>query len=343
MNLIVAGTNHKYSPIELREKISFSRRRLKDALTFLGEEFGLKSAVIVSTCNRVELYAACKDAQDGLNKIEDFLSIYHEIDRNALAPHLYRYSGSDALRHLFEVASGLDSQVLGETQVMGQVRYFYEEAKRYSYTDDLLDGAFNTAIEVGKRARLETRISEGHVSIGSAAITLIKEKAKNLRDKKVLIIGLGKISNLVIKYLSEEKANSIIVSNRTYDTAVKIAESIGGRAIRFKGLKENLKDVDIIISATASPHVILKKEDIIKIANGGLLIIDLALPRDVDPDVKDIEGVRLFNLDDLESVVEKNIEKRKLEAVRAKAIVEEEVKRLWERLIESEREQVRLP
>ncbi|MBI5143572.1 MAG: glutamyl-tRNA reductase, partial [Candidatus Omnitrophica bacterium] len=288
--------------------------------------------------------------EEGLKKTETFLSTYHEIDKDILAPYLYRYVGEDALSHLFKVASGLDSQVLGETQVLGQVRQFYEEAKRYGYTDDLLDGAFNAAIEVGKLVRVKTKISEGRVSIGNVATALIKKEIKELRYKKVLIIGLGKISNLVIKYLAEEGLRAIIVSNRTYEKAVKMAESICGRAIRFNKLKKYLKDADIVISATSSPHVILKKEDILealsfkpKALSQKLLIIDLALPRDIDPNVKNIEGVRLFNLDDLKSVVGKNIEKRNLEAVRAGIIIEQEVKRLWGRFIESERERVPLP
>lgn len=339
-SVIAVGTNHKYSPIEIRERLSFSKRRLNETLSFLLEFNCIKGAVILSTCNRVEIYADVYNIEEGFTSLIRFLARHHEIDTSKLAPYLYRYEGKGALRHLFEVACGLDSQVLGETQILGQVRFFFEEAKRFGYAGGLLDGAFSAAIEVGKLVRIETEISKGSVSIGSVAIALIKKEIKELRNKKILIIGLGKISNLVIKYLSKERVSAIIVSNRTYEKAIHMARAIGGGAIKFDKLKENLKGVDIIISATSSPHVVLKKEDILKAfsfqlsANSQkLLIVDLALPRDIDPRAREIEWVRLFNLDDLKSVIESNIEKRKREAERAHVIIEEEVRRLWERFI----------
>ncbi len=348
--LIVTGTNHKYSPIEFRERIAFSKKRIAEALTFLKEYSSIKGAVILSTCNRVEIYADVEEPKTGLVRLEDFLTRYHEIEKDLAAPYLYRYIDKEAARHLFEVACGLDSQVLGETEILGQVRFFYEEAKGLGFTDSFIESIFNKAIKTGRFVRLETKISEGRVSIGNIAIELIRKEAKDLCKKKVLIIGVGKISKIVAKNLLKEGGDAIFVSNRTYDKARSLAESIGAKAVRFDRLKENLKAADIIISATSSPHMILKKEDVLdaishqlSTINYKLLIIDLALPRDVDPRVRDIKGVRLFNLDDLRLIAGENIAKREIEARRVRAIIDREVDKLWKELTGSELEPAPLP
>lgn len=328
MNIIAIGANHKTSPIGLRERISFSKKRLKDAFIFLKDRAKISGAVILSTCNRVEVYASCVETAIGLDNLEDFLYIYHEIDKTRLRPYLYRYSGEEAVKHLFYVASGLDSQVLGETEVLGQVKYFYNEASANSFTDCVIDEIFTKAIETGRIVRLKTKISRGNVSIASVAMNLIKREVKELCNKRVLVIGLGEVSERVVKFLSKEGVHAILVSNRTYQKAKKIAKSIGGSAVRFDYLKENLIQADVVISATSSPHTIIKKDDLIDIVKP-ILVIDLALPRDVDRTAKEIKGVRLFDLDDLQAVVEENIERRRIEAEKAAAIINKEVEKLW--------------
>lgn len=342
MSFIAVGTNHKYSPIGIRERISFSKKRLKESLVFLTQQTSFRGVVILSTCNRVEVYADCKNPDYGFSQIEDFLATYHEITKDRLTPYLYKYTDKEAINHLFNVASGLDSQVLGETQILGQVRFFYEEAKRFRLTDSLIDGVFNKAIEIGRTVRIKTKVSSGNISIGSIAINLIKKEVGELSGKKILLIGVGEVSELILRYLKQEKIRSVFVSNRTYERAVELARSIGGRIVRFERLEEELKEADIIISATSSPHTIIKKEYLMDLEKP-LFIVDLALPRDVDPDVKYIKGVRLFCLDDLGFILENNLEKRIQEIPKVLEIIAQEVENLWNRLIELEPERALLP
>jgi glutamyl-tRNA reductase len=336
--LIMVGTNHNSSPIELRERIAFPKRRLENALSFLMGYTGAEGVVILTTCNRVELYASCQDGRKAIENLEEYLSIYHEIDKKRLAPYLYRYTGGEAIAHIFEVASGLDSQILGENEILGQVRFFYEEAKRFSFTDVLIDEVFRRAIEVGRRVRLETDISAGNVSLAGVAMNLAKRESGGLADKKILVIGAGKISEAVIRNLADEGAKAVLVSNRTYENAFTLAGRLGISSMGFDGLKAALKDADIIISATSSPHTILKKEDLAGLGKK-LLIIDLALPRDIDPRAREIEGVRLFDLDDLKPEMEESLKARKAGSDRARIIIEEETKRLCKEFTGSEREE----
>lgn len=344
MSLIVVGTNHRYSPIEIRERISFSKKRISGALLFLKENFAVARSVILSTCNRVEIYADVEYLEAGFKRIEEFLSRYHEIAPARIAPYLYRYDGRAAAGHLAAVASGLDSQVLGETEILGQVKYFYNEARLGGFTEGLMDNVFAAAIDIAKAVRGKTAISRGNVSIAGAAIALIKEDLGPIGGRKVLVIGLGEISRSLIDCLAKEEARTIFISNRTHEKAKSLAKVIGGRAVRFKRLKEELKNADIVISATASPHVILGKTDFEDAGCGEsaaarkVLVIDLALPRDIDPEAGKISGVKLFNLDDLKCIVEENVGKREEAARAARACIDEELDGAWRRLTGLERE-----
>lgn len=334
MSLVLVGTSHKISPISLRERIAFSRTHLREILYFLLELEYVKGAVILSTCNRIEIYISTTDIEKAIFQIEGFISRYHEIPLYKLKPFLYAYSGSDALEHLFRVAGGLDSQVLGETQILGQTKEAYFQAKEIGSTDFLLNKVFLEAIEVGKKIRTQTKISEGNVSIGSAALNLVKKILGDLKGKRFLLIGAGKITKLLINYLKKEEVKAILVSNRTFEKAKALANQLNGIAIRFAQLKEHLRCVDVIISTTASPHIILKKEDL-KETNRPLVIIDLALPRDVDPGVRDLEFVKLFDLEDISQVADENLEMRKKEAILAGEIIKYEVERLWESILQN--------
>ncbi len=349
---IVVGTNHRYSPIEIRERLYLSQKDLKEILTDLMENRKINSGVILSTCNRIEVYVTCKDLGWGVSVLRDFFRSYGL--RQGLVnidSFLYTYINKEAMRHLFEVASGVDSQIIGETQILEQVRSAWLKAKIWGATDRLLDIIFEKAIETSLKVREKTNISRGKVSIGSVVIEIIKTRYSLLSDKRILIIGVGKISELVIRYLRGESAKAVFIANRTYERACKLADYINAEALRFDGLRERLKDADIIISATSSPHLILKKEDILEVINHRLstidhrpiLIIDIAVPRDVDPEVKGIKGIELFDLESLNFLIEKNLEKRKKEIPYAKQVIEEELARIWEGFIVSEPELALLP
>lgn len=342
MNFIVVGTNHKYSPIELRERISFSRKRIKDALRLLQERGILQAAVILSTCNRVEIYAGTKYLQQAQEEIIYFISRYHEIGRQRISPYLYIYREKEAARHLFRVAAGLDSQIPGEVQVLGQIKFSLEEARSINFTNEALINIFNSGICLAKQIHKNTKISQGKVSIGSVAIDFIKERSGTLVNKNILIIGTGKVSWLVLNYLKKEKPNVVFISNRTYEKAEKMAILLGARVVRFDNLRRHLHKADIVISATSSPHFIIRKDTLRDVKNK-LLIIDLALPRDIDPQVKAFKNVSLHSLEDLDGVIDKNIENKLKEAEKAEGIVNKEVDRLWENIIEPEPEPALLP
>jgi len=350
VSLILVGTNHKYSPIAIRERLSFSKRRLQEALKALVYQAHIDSSVILSTCNRVELYAGTGDPALGVEVLKRFLADYHQEELSNIESYLYTYIGKEAVRHLFNVAGGIDSQIIGEPQILQQVSLAFKEAKMSGCTDGFIDSIFSYAIETGKRVRVSTQISSGEISIGSIAIRLIKDKFGDLKSKKILIIGVGKVSELVSEYLKKEITSSVIVSNRTFDRAGELARYIGGEAVKFDQLKERLKESDIVITATASPHLILKKEDILEVLNYRLstnpacrrgrdyrllLIIDLAVPRDIDPEARNIAGVELYSLDDLSCLIEESLKARREEIPKAEGFIESEVENLWRSKIEA--------
>jgi len=342
MNLVVVGTNHKYSPIEIRERLSFSNKRIQDALLFLKESSCLEAGVILSTCNRVEIYASSKRLETAVFKVIDFLSRYHEIDKERFSPYLYIYKDRQALKHLLTVACGLDSLILGETQILGQIKQALFEAESVGFTNDFLRVMFYHGIYFARKIHRETKISEGKVSVGSVAIDFIKERLGGLSGKNILIIGVGKVTTLVLKYLKEEKPNVVFISNRTFEKAKVLAGQIGAKAVRFDALPYFLNKADVVITATASPHFILKKETLEPIINHRLLIIDLGLPRNVDSGVKEIKNIELFSLEDLEEVIKKSLEIKKQEAIKVKEIINKELGKIWEKFTELELEPVHL-
>ncbi|MEK6727503.1 MAG: glutamyl-tRNA reductase [Candidatus Omnitrophota bacterium] len=328
MSLIAVGTNHKYASIEIREKLFFSKKALKKALTCLSEQAGINAAIILSTCNRVEVYANVSDADWCKGSLKSFLANYKEIDLSTLEPHLYTYIGKEAVSHLFTVAAGLDSRIIGEYQILEQVIFAFDEAKKAGCLDNILRDLFDRALKTSEKVRKETGIGKGDASIGAVAVNLIKDKVDCLEGKKILIIGVGKVSELLIAQLKDQKASMIFVSNRTFEKAKELAEGAGAFAIKFELLKEKLQEADIIISTTSSPHFILKKEDLLNILRKPLLIVDLAVPRDIDPRVKDIEGVELYCLDDLNFIIEEDSIGKEPEVRKALRIIEEEVDNL---------------
>jgi len=343
--LILVGTNHKYSPIDIREKIAFSKKGLKRALDFLSENTSLKAGFILSTCNRTEIYASAPESAEAAEEIKEFISRYHEISKEKLSPYLYVYSRKEALKHLLSVSSGLDSAVLGETQIFSQLKSAVYESKNANFFDAFLVDVFNSTVSFTKKLHRETKISEGKVSIASVAIDFIKEKMGSLKNKNILIIGVGKVTELALNCLKKEKGHVTFISNKTFEKAEALANQIGAKAVRFDELKEYLIKADVVISATSSPHYVIKKETLQRTEDGRrrtedgkLLILDLALPRDVEPGIGEIKNVELFCLEDLDSVIRKNMLKKTKEAKKAKEIVELEAEKLWDKLTKSEPE-----
>lgn len=328
MELILIGISHKTAPVEIREKFSFTKVQIQEWQAKLRAISGIEGVIILSTCNRVEIYAHSSRNVNSLGHIKDFFVNRFNIPEKDFRRYFYVLEDTSAVRHIFRVACGLDSQVLGELEILGQVKSALSASRDSGLTDDFLNLVFEKAIDTGICARRDTRLSYGNVSIGSVAIKVLKERFKDLQDKSVLIIGAGKIASLMTKYLKDENIRGFFVSSRTRAKAYEFARQSGGEVIDFNRLPEKLKAVNIVISSTSSPHLILKKElieEAMSVRREPLLLLDLAVPRDIDPGVKSISNVTLFDLDDLKSVIEENYNKRKNEAGLVEEIIERQI------------------
>jgi glutamyl-tRNA reductase len=333
MRFLVTGLNHKTAPIELRERLAFAKESLPEATRSLMEQPGVKEAMILSTCNRVELVVS----HNGLEpQLPVFLAKQFAIDRSVLEPHLYRYQDEEAVRHMFRVAASLDSMVVGEAQILGQVKQSWTVARELGAIkgplDKLLQGAFTAA----KRVRTETEIGSSSVSIASVAVDLARRIFGSLDGKKVLVVGAGKMSELAARHLMQHGADSMMVANRTHDRAVRLAEQFLGQAIRFEDLHARAHEADIIITSTGSAEHIFTVEHAQQILhkrkNRPVFFIDIAVPRDVNPLINQLEGIFLYDIDDLQSVAVSNLVDRGREAERAEAIIQEETERFRRRI-----------
>ncbi len=331
MMFIVIGISHKTAAVKIREKFSFTTKHLDESLLKLRNSGLVSGAVILSTCNRTEIYASV--IEENFHPASEFIFKIFAASVNERRQHFYILRDMACLAHLFKVAAGLDSQVLGETQILGQVKSAWFTACQKASTDRQLDEIFQKALALGRRVRRETRISQGNVSVGSVSIDLLEKKFSDLNQRSVLIIGAGKIGALVSKYLKDKNMAGIFVASRTYSRALDLAAACSGKAVDFSCLEQELGGVDIVISSTSSPHIVLKKEVVERIMRSRsrpLFIMDLALPRDVDPEVKVISGVSLYDLDDLKSVVSENQRKKETEAAAAEKIIAGELTNLVE-------------
>ncbi|HEY8911350.1 MAG TPA: glutamyl-tRNA reductase [Desulfosporosinus sp.] len=328
---VAIGLNHRSAPVEIREKMSFQPSRMQDALRELKSYPGLEGIVILSTCNRTEVYAATTDVEVGIRSIKKFLVNHHGVEENVFDQYLVVHTLYDAVRHLFRVTSGLDSMVRGETQIIGQVSNAYEQANDAQVTNKAINVLFQTALAVGKRVRTDTLIDQHPVSISYTAVELAKQHFGELVGKGILIMGAGEMSTLTAKNLVAAGANTVLVSNRSYEKAVILAEECSGRAVRFDDMDQYLEQVDIVISATASTHFVLMPERMREIMTSRkgrpMLLIDIAVPRDIHPDVGGIPLITLFDIDDLRGVVDRHHQERELAAVNAEKIIEEEMLR----------------
>ncbi len=329
MNILVVGLNHKTAEVEVREKVAFDGNKLGDASDILKTNPQVRENIILSTCNRVELYANVKDTAEGTEGIKKFLSDFHNIPGEILDKSLYVHDGGGAIRHIFRVASSLDSMVVGEPQILGQLKDAYEFSLKRKSTGILLNRLMKKAFSVAKRVRTETKIAENAVSISFAAVELARKIFEDLSTKAFMLIGAGEMAELAAKHLINNGVKDVLVTNRTYERAEELAREFNGKPVQFENFMQELVHTDIVICSTGAPHYILTKEHMHKIMkqrkNRQMFIIDIAVPRNIDPDINDMDNVYLYDIDDLKGVVDKNTQGRNIEAEKAEKIVETEI------------------
>ena len=334
MRLLVLGLNHKTAPVALRERFALSKEKVRRGLQHLGEYDPLHEAVIVSTCNRSEIYAMAADETTGMDAIRQFWADMTGHREN-IDDYLYTFVDEACMRHLFRVASSLDSLVIGEGQILSQVKDAYALAHSAGTTSTVLNTLFHRAITTGKRVRTETRIAFNAVSVSYAAVELARDILGTLENSSALIFGAGKMAELTAENLQGRGVKKIYVANRHRKNAEEMAARFGGEAVDFDAGLEAVPDADIVVTSTGAPHYVIHSWDTQRAmrARGGrpLVFIDIAVPRDVDPEVSDIQGVTVYNIDDLEEVVDEHKQERQKEAHQAEAIIEEEVASLREK------------
>jgi glutamyl-tRNA reductase len=324
MKLFVAGISYKTTPVEVRERLAVPLARLACCGCRLKLRGNLSEVVLLSTCNRVEIYGVTPQVNGNVQKLFRQLS-GSDFD---FSPCLYIKEGEEAVRHLFSVASGLDSMVLGETEITGQVKHAYLSAQQAKLTGKTLNRVFQAALQVAKEIRTKTGIGRGATSVGSVAVELAERIFdRDLSEKVVMIIGAGKMGEACVRHLAKRGARTVLVSNRSFDRAQNLAAEFGGRAINFDECRQALAVADIVVSSTGSPHTVLHRQDIASVLsarrNRPLFLVDIAVPRDIDPTVQQLNNVFLYDIDDLEAIVRENTRSREQELVRCQAIVDE--------------------
>ena len=333
MNFQLIGVNHKSAPVEVRERLAIPESRLPEAMKRLAAYPGVDEGLILSTCNRVELLTQTKN---GSVDLRGFVGNYFKVNPADLEPHLYEYREQDAIRHLFRVTASLDSMVVGEPQILGQVKEAYATARAVGAVHSQLDLLLTRAFAVAKRVRTETAVGSSAVSVASVAVELAKKIFGSLNGKHVYLVGAGKMSELAARHLLAHGAASIFVANRTYDRASQLAAKFNGQAIRFEELYETCDRADIVITSTGAPVTIFHREHgerfLSRRKNRPMFFIDIAVPRDVDPEMNKLDGIFVYDIDDLQQAVASHVADRKKEAERAEAIVNSEVERFQTRL-----------
>jgi glutamyl-tRNA reductase len=338
MKLHLTGVSHKTAPVEVRECLAFQEAALPDALNDLKSCDGVSEAMILSTCNRVEITVTTIDGADPQAIIDSFLARQKAEDSARIAPHLYRHEGRDAIHHLFRVASSLDSMVVGEPQILGQLKAAYTAAKDAGSVCGWLDGVLTRAFGVAKRVRSETGIGQMAVSVSYAAVELARKIFGTLENRTVMIAGAGKMSELTARHLRRASSGKshVFVTNRTHERAVELAALFQGTPVEYARFTAMLPEVDILIASSAAPHYILYKDEMHRVIsarrNRPMFLIDIAVPRNIEPSVNDLDNVFLYDIDDLQEVVEANLRERRKEAEHAEQLVAEEVDRMMARL-----------
>ncbi|GGH89073.1 glutamyl-tRNA reductase [Pullulanibacillus pueri] len=330
MHILVVGLNHRTAPVEIREQYAIAETALEEALLELRQQKSIFENVILSTCNRTEVYIVSDQLHTGRYYTKAFLSKWFEVDMDTLEQYIFIKEEEKAIEHLFKVACGLDSLVIGETQILGQIRDAFLKAQELKVTGTLFNELFKEAITVAKRSHTEVAINDNAVSVSYAAVELAGKIFGQLDQKQVMIIGAGKMGELAATHMKSHGVNKVTVLNRTMAKAEELAAKFSGRAVSMTELTPTLKDADIIISSTGAPGFVLNKasvEEAIKARKGRpLLMIDIAVPRDIDPEINTIEGVFLYDIDDLEGIVQTNLEERRQEAEQIETLISEQ---LW--------------
>lgn len=333
MRYQLIGVNHNSAPLEVRERLAIPDSRLPDACRDLAAYPGIEEGMVISTCNRVEVVT---HTTNGAADLRGFLRNQFQLRSDELDPHVYEFREKDAVRHLFRVASSLDSMVVGEAQILGQVKEAYATARAVGSVRGQLDQLFTRAFAVAKRVRTETEVGSSSVSIASVAVELAKKIFGTLQGKNVFIIGAGKMSELAARHLIAHGCASIFVSNRTYERAVGLAHKFDGQAIKFDDLYENCDKADIVITSTGSPNAIFRREHgeqfLSRRKNRPMFFIDIAVPRDVDAEMNKLDGIFVYDIDDLQQAVASHVADRKKEAERADSIIDTEVDRFQAKL-----------
>lgn len=333
MRIIAAGLSYKTAPVEVREKLAVALPRLRCHGCRLKLRGGFSELLLVSTCNRVELYGVTSLPVRAIPALFQWLS-NTDFD---FSPYVYVREGAEAVKHLFSVTSGLDSMVMGETEITGQVKQAYQACQDAKLTGRITNRLFQTALQTAKEVRTQTGIGRGSISVGSVAVDLAERIFdRDLSQRAVMIIGAGKMGEACVRHLAKKGASAVLVANRSYDRAASLAAEIQGQAVRFEGLLAAMADVDIVVSSTGCPQAILNRANLAPVMaarrNRPLFLVDIAVPRDVDADVEQLENVYLYNIDHIESIVRENLRQRELELSRCQAIIAGHVQEFLERV-----------
>jgi glutamyl-tRNA reductase len=336
MKFCITGVNHRTAPVEVRERLAFDAANLSAALDDLKGRPGVLEGMILSTCNRVEIALATDDGAEAATCADDFIAENRHVEREWMSPYLYRFADREAIHHLFRVASSLDSMVVGEPQILGQLKAAWSLAREQGAISGFLDTLLTRAFSVAKRVRTETDIGSSAVSVSFAAVELAREIFGNLKNTTVMVIGAGKMAEAAARHLRRCGAPRLLVTNRTRERAVEMARQWDGEVIDYEKYPAALPQVDIVITSSGAPHFILNREQMKKVVdvrkNRPVFLIDIAVPRNVDPEVNKVENVFLYDIDDLQRVVNSNVEHRQKVASEAEQIIQEEVERMLVRL-----------
>jgi glutamyl-tRNA reductase len=327
--LILIGLNHKTAPVHIRECLTFNEQETRQALSELRSHAEIAESVLFSTCNRVEILLAARQRPDVIDDAKQFLANFKKVALGDFETNLYMHQGDEAVRHVFRVAASLDSMVVGEPQILGQMKQAYRTATEEKTSGVILNRLLHRTFFIAKRIRSETGIGDSAVSISYAAIELGRKIFGTLEGKKVLLIGAGEMAELAVEHLIRQHSGQIFVANRTFERAVSLAEKYKGSAIRFEEIQDHLNQVDVIISSTGAPGYVLQKNDIKSVMRGRrnrpIFFIDIAVPRDIDPEINALNNTYVYDIDDLQGIIDDNIEDRRREAVKAERIIDEAV------------------
>ncbi|MBI3616236.1 MAG: glutamyl-tRNA reductase [Candidatus Omnitrophica bacterium] len=336
MHIGVLGLNHRTTPVELREQMAFREEELPEALTAVRRELKIPECVILSTCNRVELYTLLPELNGHAARLREFLARFHQLDPAHLSDRFYWHLQPDSVRHLFRVAAGLESMVLGESEILGQVREAYAQAAACGSVGPVFHRLFQTAIRTGKEVRTKTRIGQGATSVSSVAVELARRIFRDFRSKTILTLGAGQMGEAALRSLQDQGVGSVLVANRTLAAAEPLALAFKGKAVPLTELEPALIQADIVISSTAADHYLLTRAQVHRImtARRGrpIFLIDISVPRNLDPKIAELENVYLYDIDDLEEIASANRRRRLDEVTSCAAIVEDQLENFLTRI-----------